>query len=106
MDSTTNPNAETDPQLRYSQDGRGGTIYYSSPETSFELWYEFAMPPALVDIGIPEPRYWVGQTKTPLSQRAAILQFIGERVINDKLSGEGHFGYNDNIMTIYRGIKS
>lgn len=106
-DSTDDLNAGSNPspKLRYSQDGRGGTIYYNSPETNFEMWFEFALSPAIVDIGIPEPRYWVGQTKTPLSQREATLQFIGEQVVNDKLSGEGYFRYNDNIMTIYRGRK-
>ena len=101
--SADNPNADTGPQLRYTQDGRGGTIYYSSPESSFELWYEFALSPAIVIIGIPEPRYWVGQTKTPLVQRDAMLTFIGEQVIHDKLSGVGYFDYTDNIMTIYKG---
>jgi hypothetical protein len=99
------PSADTGPQLRYTQDGRGGTICYSSAETSFELWYEFALPPAVVDIGIPEPRYWEAQTKTPLAQRKAILQFVGEQVINDKLTGDGFFLSNDNIMTIYTGQK-
>lgn len=100
--STDNLNAGTSPQLRYTQDGRGGTIYYSSAETTLDMWYEFALSPAIVDIGVPEPRYWVGQTKTPLSQREAILRFIGEQVVKDKLSGEGYFRHNDNIMTIYR----
>lgn len=100
---TDSLNAGTSPQLRYTQDGRGGTIYYSSAETTFDLWYEFALSPAIVDIGIPEPRYWVGQTKTPLSQREAILRFIGEQVVNDKLSGEGYFRYNDNSMIICGG---
>ena len=83
------PNSLTpSPTLRYVQDGRGGTIYYSSPETSFKLWYEFALSPALVIIGIPEPRYWVGQTKTPLDQRDYLLTLIGEQVVTDKLSGD------------------
>jgi len=98
-----NPNTESGPHLRYSHEGRGGTIHYTSPETSFDMWYELAMPPALVDIGIPEPRYWESQTKTPLAQREAILQFIGQLVVNDKLSGNGYFLFDDQIMSICRG---
>lgn len=100
---TENPNAEPGPQVRYTHDGRGGTIHYTRPETSFDLWYELAMPPAEVIIGITEPRHWEYQTKTSLSQRKAILGFIGQRVINDMLSGEGYFLFDDQIMSIYPG---
>ncbi len=61
------------------------------------------MPPAVVDIGIPESRYWEAQTKTPLSQRNSILKFISEQVINDKLAGKGYALSNGMIMTIYSG---
>ncbi|RYF50395.1 MAG: hypothetical protein EOO39_44405, partial [Cytophagaceae bacterium] len=92
------PTAGITPRLRYTQDGRGGTIYYDSPEASFSMWYEFALSPALVIIGIPESRFWVSQTKIPLSQREAVLTFIGEQVLKDQVSGYGYFDYNDTIM--------
>lgn len=101
--STDSTDAKSGPQVRYTDDGRGGTIHYASPETSFDMWYELAMPPAVVDIGVPEPRYWAGQTKTPLAQRKPILRFIGQQVVNDKLAGYGYFLFNDQIMTIYKG---
>ncbi len=103
MTEPTHSDAKPGPQLRYSEDGRGGTIHYTSPETRFDMWYEFAMPPALVIIGIPESKYWEGQTKTPLAQREAILQFIGEQVIQDKLAGSGHFLLSDQILTVLVG---
>ena len=101
--TTENPYTESGPNVRYTHDGRGGTIHYASPETSFEMWYELAMPPAVVIIGITEPRYWEYQTKTPLAQREAILGFIGHQVVNDKLSGNGYFMFDDQIMSICRG---
>ena len=94
---------DNSPQLSYSQEGRGGTIHYTSHETSFDMWYEFAMSPAIVDIGIPESKYWEGKTKTPLAHRDDVLRFIGQQVVNDKLSGHGYFLFNDQIMTIYNG---
>ena len=104
MNLTENRIAGTSPQVSYSDGGRSGTIYYTSPETHFDLWYELAMPPAIVIIGIPEPRYWEARTKTPLSQRSAILQFIGDQVVQDKLQGAGHARIEqDTIMTIYKG---
>ncbi|MEO6285988.1 MAG: hypothetical protein ABIO93_21540 [Dyadobacter sp.] len=103
--SSENPAAEPGPHLGYTHDGRGGTIHYTSPETSFDMWYELAMPPAVVIIGITEPRYWEGKTKTSLAQREAILGFIGQQVVNDKLSGTGYFIFDDQIMSICRGKK-
>ncbi|GLU55521.1 hypothetical protein [Dyadobacter frigoris] len=96
-------NSNTDSPLRYSENGRSGTIYFQSAETSLEMWYELAMPPAIIIMGIPEPKYWEAHTKTPLSKREEILGFIGEQVIKDKLSGEGYFLIDDNILSICRG---
>ncbi|MEO6284348.1 MAG: hypothetical protein ABIN80_04165 [Dyadobacter sp.] len=59
------------------------------------MWYELAMPPGVLDIAIIEPRYWEGRTKKPLTEREAILRFIGQQVINDKLSGDGYFIFDD-----------
>lgn len=104
VDSADNPNAGTSPQVSYSDGGRSGTMHYTSHESSFDLWYELAMPPAVVIIGIPEPRYWEARTKTPLSERTPILQWIGERVIQDRLSRAGYVRIEqDNILTIYKG---
>lgn len=95
--------SNTDSPLRYVHDGRGGTIYFQSEETSLEMWYELAMPPSIIIMGIPEPKYWEAHTKTPLSRREEILGFIGAQVIKDKLSGEGYFLIDDNILSICRG---
>lgn len=105
-DQSGNQPVGNTPQVNYSGDGRGGTIHYTNAKIRFDLWYELAMSPAIVIIGIPEPEYWEAQTKTPLSRRISILEFIGQQIIDDKLAGEGHIGIEqDNIMTIYRGKK-
>jgi len=77
-------------QVSYSEGGRGGTIHYIGPEASFDMWYELALSPAVIDIRICEPTYWEAHTKTPLSQRRTILRFIGEQVVKDKLAGDGY----------------
>lgn len=63
------------------------------------------MLPAVVDIGISESRYWEARTRTPLSQRNSILQFISEQVIHDKLAGKGYALSNAMVMTVYSGKK-
>ncbi|MVM41231.1 hypothetical protein GO730_31950 [Spirosoma sp. HMF3257] len=90
-------------QLRYADAGRSGTIRYISKQTQFDLWYEFAGGNAIVIIGIPSPQHWEFQTKTALSQRTKILNFIGKQVINDRIQGDGYFSIDDTILTIYSG---
>lgn len=97
-------NALKDPQVRYSDGGRSGTIHYTSHDASFDCWYELAGGTAVAVIGIPAPRHWEARTKTPLSQRWTILQFIGEQVVKDQVQGEGYFLLEqETIMTIYSG---
>ncbi|RZM17713.1 MAG: hypothetical protein EOO88_42650 [Pedobacter sp.] len=100
---TAHQTAGNGPQLSYSEGGRSGTIRYTSSETSFDIWYEFAMPPALVIIGIPESRHWEAQTKIPLSQREDTLQFIANQVIKDKLTGDGYALFDEQFITLYPG---
>ncbi len=97
------PNTVTNPQLRYTSEGRGGTIHYASAEASFDTWYEMAGSNAIAIIAVPAPRHWEVQTQTALSQRARILQFIGEQGLNDQVKGDGYFLTDDNFITIYSG---
>ncbi|CAG4999784.1 hypothetical protein DYBT9275_02305 [Dyadobacter sp. CECT 9275] len=92
-----------DSYLSYRSEGRGGTIYLHSPETNFDMWYELAMPPAIIIMGVPEPKYWEARTGTPLARREEILQFVGEQVIKDRLSGNGYFLIDDHILSICPG---
>ncbi|GAB2774089.1 hypothetical protein GCM10027275_16400 [Rhabdobacter roseus] len=89
--------------LQYTENGRSGTITFSSPETTFDMWYEFAASPALVIIGIPTPQHWEAQTKTPLPTRAALLDQIAKQVIKDKVGSNGYHHVDDHTITIFTG---
>jgi hypothetical protein len=92
---------EGNPKLRYSDYGRGGTIYYESPDAHFDMWWEFAGGDALVIVDIPTPENWEIRTKLPLEQREKVLTFIGEQVMEDKNGGRGSFIIGDNVLTFY-----
>ena len=98
-------NTETKFDIRYTEEGRSGTIHIKNDVVQFDFWYELAMPPALVIIGIPEPKYWEAQTKTSLTDREKILDVIAELVIRDKLSGVGYHIIDDNILSICPGSR-
>ncbi|UFH57015.1 hypothetical protein [Spirosoma sp. KNUC1025] len=91
-------------QVRYTSEGRGGTVHYVSSEASFDMWYEFAGGNALAIIDIPPPEYWTARTQLPLSQREEILIFIGNQVVKDHAPG-GSFTLSRNTLTIYSGRK-
>ena len=91
---------EGNPKLRYVDMGRGGTIYYESPDARFDMWWEFAGGSALVIVDIPTEEQWVARTKLPLDQREKVLTFIGEQIVEDKIAG-GSFIIGDNVLTFY-----
>lgn len=92
---------EGNPKLRYSDYGRGGTVYYESPDAQFDLWWEFAGGDAMVILDIPTPENWATHTKLPLEQREKVLTFIGEQLLEDKNGGRGYFLIGDNVLTFY-----
>lgn len=75
------------PRLEYWQEGRGGTVNYIAGETTIKFDWEFGGGDAVALIFVPEEQYWEAQTKTPLSQREAILEFTAQQVVEDKAPG-------------------
>ena len=88
-------------RLRYSDEGRGGTIWYEAGDKQFDMWWEFAGGDALVILDIPTAEQWEARTKIPLSSRDQVLHFIGEQVVEDKISGTGSYIIGTNIITFY-----
>jgi hypothetical protein len=89
------------PVVEYSQDGRGGTITYIEGEINIVFDWEFAGGNGVVLFLIPEVKYWEAATKTPLSRRDEILEFVSNRVILDKALG-CHFQIYSNSVSILR----
>ena len=56
---------------------------------------------ALVIVDIPTPEQWEARTKLPLAQRESTLTFIGEQIVEDKISGGGSFIIGHNVLTFY-----
>jgi hypothetical protein len=92
---------ENAPRITYTSGGRTGTIHYVSKETSFDLSYEFAGGNALAIIDIPAEQQWEQSTKTPISQRTAILNSIGTQVVRDQTTSGGRFEIGSNTLTIF-----
>lgn len=89
------------PRLEYTQDGRGGSIYYTEGAIKIQFGWEFGGGNAVVILFVPETKYWEAQTGTPLSRRDEILKFLCEQVIRDQAPGCTYKIY-DNSISILR----
>jgi hypothetical protein len=72
------------PHIDYSQTGRGGTLTYIAGKTRINFDWEFAGGNGVAIIFIPEEKYWEAQTRTPLSARQEILEFVAKEVVEAK----------------------
>ena len=89
------------PKLEYTQDGRGGSIFYTEGAIKIQFGWEFGGGNAVVIIFIPETKYWEAQTGTPLSRRDEILRFVCEQVIRDQAPGCTYKIYDNSISILH-----
>lgn len=90
------------PALEYDNKGRGGTVFFVNDQTKFDMWWEFGGGDAVAIVSIPAEEKWEAYTHLPLSERKAILTFIGEQIVADQLSGKGSFVIGENFITFYK----
>lgn len=72
------------PQVEYTQTGRGGTITYIAGNKRINFDWEFAGGNGVAIIFVPEEKYWEAQTRTPLAARQEILEFVAKDAIEAK----------------------
>lgn len=95
------PPASHNAILAYTSAGRGGTMSYRDDRASFNLWWEFAMEPAVAIIGVPDPATWERTTGIPLEERQATLAWIAQRALHDQVPGGGLFRIAKDHITLY-----
>ncbi len=88
------------PKIRFQDYGRGGTVYYESEESNFQMWWEMGFN-ALAIVDVPTPDNWVSRTGLPIERRAEILNFIGEEIVAQQTIRGGSFIVGENVLTIY-----
>jgi hypothetical protein len=89
--------------LRYQGVSKGGNIFFESPSGTFDMWWEFEGGVALATVDIPTEAEWEARTKLPVSARQAVLQFIGNQIVADKISSKGSFAIGESLITFYAG---
>ena len=69
-------------EFEYISKGLSGYIVYKENDINFKLYYEFGGGNCIVSIYLPQD--WEKETLTKQTEKARILKFISEKVIQDK----------------------
>ncbi len=87
--------------LQFVSKGRGGTVVYADDRTTFNMWWEFALEPAVAIIGIANRAAWEQTTGISLEERDATLNWIAARALHDQVPSGGAFRVDENHITLY-----
>lgn len=72
--------------IEYEGNFRGGTIVYEDTEVRIEFGHEMGGGNCMFYIDIPDEDQWEAATKTPLSERQHIIEFVAARVKSEQAS--------------------
>ncbi len=72
--------------IKYEGNFRSGTIIYIDDEIRIEFYHEMGGGNCMFYIDIPTEEKWEAQTKTPLSSRKEILEFVATTVQRQQAS--------------------
>jgi hypothetical protein len=72
--------------IEYEDNFRSGTIIYIDDEIRIEFYHEMGGGNCMFYIDIPTEEKWEAQTKTPLSSRKEILEFVATTVQRQQAS--------------------
>ena len=72
--------------IEYKGNFRSGTIIYIDNEIRIEFYHEMGGGNCMLYIDIPSEEQWEAATKTPLSERQDIVEFVATRVKSEQAS--------------------
>ena len=84
--------------VAYEDQGRSGNVIFYREDVMLRFWYEFGGGLTLAFIDAPKVENWTSVTGLPLEDRLPILNFIGERVIEDQATGYKYRIEDDAIV--------
>jgi len=82
----------------YENEGRSGSVIFYRNDLTVRFYYEFGGGDTVAIITIPTRERWEKETKMPLSDRQAVLEFIATRVIRDQAPGCKYFIGESDIL--------
>lgn len=96
-----NDKEEKGAQVSFSNEGRGGQVFYRGKAGAFAMYWEFGGGDTIAIIDIPSEQHWETQTKIPLEKRMDILHFIGKKTVQVQTTGgKGAYEIQDNCILL------
>jgi len=87
-------------RIEYDGNFRAGNIVYIDGDTRIKFSHEMGGGNCMCYIDIPTAGQWEAQTKTPLSGRKEILEFVA-RTVNSEQASNCRFEITDDSITYY-----
>lgn len=87
--------------IRYTQNGRGGTITYQQEATQLRFDWEFGGGNCVAIIFVPTEAQWEKATGLPLLERQKVLEFVAQQVVRDQ-APSCHYEISDPWIEILR----
>ena len=87
-------------RVSYKQSGRGGTVIFQAGDVTVHFDWEFGDGNAIALIFVPSADNWENATGLPRDSRAAVLDFVGRRVIADQ--GGTRYEVSGDVLEILK----
>ncbi len=87
-------------RVEYEGNLRAGTVIYTDVDTRIEFYNEMGGGDCMAYISIPSEEQWESQTKTPLSRRHDILEYVASAVQAQQASN-CYFEIKEDAISFY-----
>lgn len=87
--------------VEYQQEGRSGYVIFRKGKVELRFSYEFGGGNTLVLVTVPDEDHWEKETGQPLEDRKPILEFIGNRILEDQAPGH-KFEVTGDVLRIFK----
>lgn len=89
-------------RVEFSDQGRGGSVFYVKRELRVLFGWEFATGRSLLHIDVPRASEWEKATGLPLSERQSVLEFVAETVSHEQMTPRDYV-IHDAYIEILKG---
>ena len=88
-------------RIIYTQEGREGRVHFRRGSLGFDMYFEFGGGDTIATLDVPSSDEWSERTGFPVEMRQAILEFIADRVVRDKVTpGRGSYEILERCIRI------
>lgn len=88
-------------KIWFEDTGREGKVGFEGEGQRFRMYWEFGGGDVVTIVHVPSAEEWEQHTKIPLEKRQEILDFIGTETVRQKISANGSYKLENNVLLFY-----